>query len=218
MKRPMRIALALTTSLFLAVGSLGCSQSSAPTGGDEAVVEKEDDVRLEDVQLEGEDAEEALVEDGATQDGAQEAATQRIGAEGTGFVTIPESWVEFHDVDGNSSIQWCDGTPYTVISLNTFDLSTVPEEERASFTLEDAANSVWGNILNDGAAEDAVQGARVTLAGRDALQVYALFPDGSYLVCWLLEDDAGVIRYVAAEGTEDTIFDAVGYVEATYEL
>ena len=77
---------------------------------------------------------------------------------------------------------------------------------------------VWTNILNDGVGEDAVQGARVTLANRDALQVYALYPDGSYLVCWLLDDGNGTIRYVSAEGPESTIYDTVDMVQNTYEL
>ena len=72
-------------------------------------------------------------------------------------------------------------------------------------------------MLDDGVSEDAIQGARVKLAGRDALQVYGLYPDGSYLVCWLATDDAGTIRYVAAEGTENTIMDAVNIVQDTYE-
>ena len=65
-------------------------------------------------------------------------------------MSIPSTWVEFQDTDGNSSIQWCDGTPYTIISLNTFDMSSVPEDQRADFDVEDAANAVWANMLNDG--------------------------------------------------------------------
>lgn len=212
MKRLAKLALALTLSLSLA-GALGCSSGSQQDTSDSESIEKEEDVVLSEEDVAGTDETEA-------DSGETEAVTanKQIGAKGVGFVSVPENWVEFNDVDGNTSIQWCDGTPYTVISLNTFDLDSVPEEERAGYTTEDAANSVWQNMLNDGAVEDSVQGARVTLADHDALQVYGIYPDGSYLVTWLLQDEEGVIRYVAAEGTEETIMDTVTMVQDTYQL
>ena len=223
------LALALCTTVMTGCGG------NAPEA---ETVEKEEDVVLQEDQVTttDKDAEEDQKEDatsstdetadatekaddaGATEEEKPATQGQRVGAEGTGFVTIPDTWVEFHDTDGNSSLQWCDGTPYTVISLTTFDMDSVPEDQREGFGIEDAGNSVWINILNDGVDEEAIQGAHVKLAGRDAVQVYALYPDGSFLVTWLLQDDAGVIRYVAAEGTEKTIMDSVGIVESTYEL
>lgn len=183
------------------------------TAPEAEITQKEEDVVLQEDDASATDEEvEAVPESDA------ETATKHVGAEGVGFVDIPSTWVDFKDVDGNSSLQWCDGTPYTVVSLNTFDLSGLPEEDRASFTTEDAANSVWTNMLSDGAVEDSVTGARVTLAGRDAVQVYGTFPDGSTLVCWLVQDDAGVIRYAAAEGTDETIMEAFDIVDKTYQL
>ena len=66
--------------------------------------------------------------------------------------------------------------------------------------------------------EDSITGARVTLADRDAVQVYGTYPDGSILVCWLVQDDEGVIRYAAAEGTDETIMDAFDIINLTYQL
>lgn len=223
--RTALFAVALCTAVMTGCGA------NAPEA---ETVEKEEDVVLQEGQATGADKEQEKGSDSnvdeaanaseSTDDAEASAETenavegQRVGAEGTGFVTIPSDWVEFHDVDGNSSLQWCDGTPYTVISLNTFDMESVPEDQREGFGSEDAADSVWANILNDGVAEDHIQGAHVKLAGRDAVQVYALYPDGSFLVTWLLQDDAGTIRYVAAEGTDETIMGSVGIVESTYEL
>lgn len=230
MSRASRLALALALCLSMPLAA-GCSSDDGgatdDTKKEEEVVLTGDDITETD--LDGEDKDDTDdgswldldtdtddADDGATGDAGEQ--TQHVGADGIGFVDVPASWVEFKDVDGNSSIQWCDGTPYTIISLNTFNVDSVPEEERADFDAEDAANSVWANMLNDGCEEDSVQGAHVTLAGREALQVYGAYPDGSFLVCWLLEDDQGVIRYVAAEGTQDTIMDAVDIVEDTYAL
>ena len=180
---------------------------------------KETDLE-DDAEDDAEDEKESDADDADDKNDADDAdeQVQHVGADGIGFVDVPATWVKFTDVDGNDSIQWCDGTPYTIISLNTFDLDSVPEDQRADFDAEDAANSVWTNMLNDGCDEESVQGAHVTLAGRDAVQVYGAYPDGSFLVCWLVEDDDDAIRYVAAEGTQDTIMDAVGIVEGTYAL
>jgi hypothetical protein len=221
MSRASRLALSLALCLCLPLAA-GCSSDEGgatdDTKKEEEVVLTDEDVKETDLTDEAEDEDDKT--DAAEADDTDDAdeQTQHVGADGTGFVDVPATWVEFHDTDGNDSIQWCDGTPYTIISLNTFNVDSVPEEERADFDAEDAANSVWANMLNDGCEEDSVQGARVTLAGRDAVQVYGVYPDGSFLVCWLLQDDAGVIRYVAAEGTQDTITDSVEIVENTYAL
>ena len=62
-------------------------------------------------------------------------------------------------------------------------------------------------------------GATVTLAGREAYQVYAYFPDdGTFLVTWCVADDAGVVHYVAAEGPSDGLMDLVTLVEQSYSF
>lgn len=199
----------------LVAGALCLSVCACGAPAPEAdVTQKEEDVVLQEEETSTPE------EEADTQEPEAEATaeTKHVGADGVGFVDIPATWVEFQDTDGNTALQWCDGTPYTVVSLDTFDTSGLPEDERASFTPEDAANSVWNNMLNDGAVEDSITGARVTLADRDAVQVYGIHPDGSILVCWLVQDDEGVIRYAAAEGTDETIMDAFDIVNLTYQL
>ena len=231
------VPTALLALALCAAAITGCG-SSAPEGN---AVEKEEDVVLQEdtssvTEKDTTDSEEATTADetsdaavsgeaAATEDDADataitdtQAQGKRVGSDGIGYVTIPANWVDFEDTDGNASLQWCDGTPYTVISLNVFNMDSVPEDQSASFGPEQAAESVWMNMVNDGADEESIQGAHVKLAGRDAVQVYGVYPDGSFLVTWLLADDAGTIRYVAAEGTQDTIMDTVNIVESTYEL
>ena len=225
--RPAYLALVLSLALCLPFAA-ACSSSNKPDDSSSEKIEKEEDVVLSDDDTTETDLEELVDSQEDEEDEADDTEkesdddadeqTQRIGEKGIGFVEIPANWVEFKDVDGNDSIQWCDGTPYTVISLNVFDLSSVPAEQRGSFTAEDAASSVWTNMINDGAVEDEIQGAHVTLAGRDAVQVYGVYPDGSFLVTWIVPDDEGEFRYVAAEGTSETIMDAVNYVQLTYSL
>lgn len=209
-------ALALSLMMPLAAGCSGGQQAQPSEQAEQKPVEQES---AEQVKDDEKAPAETDAKDGASSaDSVATTSGKRVGADGIGFVTVPDTWVEFHDVDGNSSIQWC-ADDKTIISLNTFDVNSLPEDMREGFTAEDAANVVWNNMIyDDGAKEEDVQGARVTLAGREALQVYAYFPDASYLVCWLLQDDAGVIRYVSAEGTEASIMEAVSIVQDTYEL
>ena len=200
--------------------------TASVTDKDSTDAEKDAEVTQEETVATDETADAATTDDAATSGAATDAAAttgtqaedKRVGSDGIGYVTIPATWMEFKDTDGNSSLQWCDGTPYTVISLNTFNMDSVPEDQRESFGPENAAESVWMNMINDGADEESIQGAHVKLAGRDAVQVYGVYPDGGFLVTWLLTDDAGTIRYVSAEGTQDTISDTVSIVESTYEL
>lgn len=209
-------ALALSLTMPLAAGCSGGQQAQSSEQAEQKPAEQEPAEQVKEDEKTSAEADKK--DDTSSSDTVATTSGQRVGAEGIGFVTVPDNWVEFHDVDGNSSIQWC-ADDKTIISLNTFDVSSLPEEMREGFTAEDAANVVWDNMIyDDGAKEEDVQGARVTLAGREALQVYAYFPDATYLVCWLLQDDAGVIRYVSAEGTEASIMEAVNIVQDTYEL
>lgn len=222
--RTSHIALAIVLSL--ATPLVGCGTSPMPTEDDLArdaiEQEREEDVVLtdDDVELSDPDAEpfEDEFAEGETEEPAASDATQHVGSDEVGYVDLPATWVEFKDVDGNDSIQWCDGTPYTIITMDLFNMDSVPADQRANYTTEDAANAVWDNILADGVAEEDVQGARVALAGTEAIQVYAYYPDGTYLVCYLVEDDAGVIHYISVEGPSSTIMEAVQIVEDTYTM
>lgn len=148
---------------------------------------------------------------------AQTADTKRVGKEGVGFVSVPNDWVSFKDVEGGTDVQFSSPDTSCIITLNTFDMSTVPEDQRATFDAMAAANAVGNNIAADEGVED-VQGATVTLAGRTAYQIYAAYSDGSFLVTWSLADDDGAIHYVAAEGPSDSIMDVVEMVEGSYSF
>ena len=223
MRRQKHLALALSLVLALGVaGLVGCSSGNAgKPASDEATekVEKEEDVLLgEDDASEFDVDEEAKPVDEPEPEPEPTEETQHVGAEGIGFVDIPASWIEFHDAEGGDDLQWCDGTPYTIVTLNVIDLSDLDESQRSELTLEQAATNILSHMVDEGADQDSIGGAHLTLGGRDALQAYGRYADGSTLVFWLVPDDAGNSRYVAAEGTDDTIMDAVGIVEDSYQL
>ena len=189
---------------------------------DEAAPEKDDATETAPAESDEGEPAPAPTENEATDtadDTTKEGETMHVGAEGVGFVDIPSTWVEFQDAAGGDDLQWCDGTPYTIVTLNVIDVSaSLTPEERESFTVETAANNIIGHLIDEGMDESSITGAHVTLAGRDAVQVYGSYSSGSILVVWLLEDDAGNYRYVSAEGTPDTIMDAFNIVDSTYQL
>lgn len=225
MRRLSRVTLALILSLSI-TGVVGCGSSGSSEPAPTDAAEKEEDVVLQeddvtefdpDAREEEPEAEEPEAEEVADVAPAEE--TQHVGADGVGYVDIPASWVEFKDAEGGDDLQWCDGTPYTIITLNVIDLgATLTPEQRETFTTETAANNILAHVIEEGMDQESARGAHVTLAGRDAVQAYGSYPDGSTLVFWIVEDDQGNYRYVSAEGTDDTILDTVGIIEASYQL
>ena len=231
MRRLPKLALSLALVLSLGiVGTVGCSSGSSEETNAAAAAtestEKEEDVVLTDDDVTEFDADELEAEVEAETDSEAEVGTvpdeetKHVGADGIGFVDIPASWIEFKDAEGGDDLQWCDGTPYTIVTLNVINLSeALSEEERADFTIETALNNIANHLLEEGMDEESITGAHVTLAGRDAVQVYGMYPDeGLMLVVWLVEDDAGNYRYVSAEGTTETILNSVAIVESSYTL
>ena len=201
--------VAASSALALAVSLVACG--AAPS--DEPAPEPAD--VIEDVELDEEDTgldDAEGIADAGTDDAAQ--ATQRIGTPDYGYVDVPADYIPFTDVAGGTDLQFSDVTGTSIFTLNTFDLSSLSEDERDAFTLYDAAQTLAGN--NDQAADD-VQGATVELCGRTAYQVYAWYEeDDTFLVAWVVDDPEGTIHYVCVEGPGDTILDNVELVEETY--
>ena len=46
--------------------------------------------------------------------------TQWIGSDDYGYVKVPQSWIQFKDVNGGDDIQYSDGTDINIVTLNTF--------------------------------------------------------------------------------------------------
>lgn len=219
MRRLSHLVPAVTFALALSLGAAvmtGCSSGSTDEPAAPVAEEtKEEATTDKEATPEAVDSDDEAETDTKTDADASNVATQHVGADGVGFVDIPADWKPFQDASGGDDLQWCDGTPYTIVTLNVIELS---EQDRASLTLDDAANNIAAHLLDEGMDEESLNGAHVTLAGRDATQLYGMYPDGSVLVVWLLEDDSGNYRYVSAEGTTDTVVDAVSIVEVSYAL
>ena len=141
-------ALILSLSLT-ACGSNKQEQSESPeptkeetaqvTTGEEATGQEQADTQSE-----------AESTSTTTESSTTVTANQRVGAEGIGFVDVPADWVTFKDTAGGTDLQWSDLTGTSIVTMNTFDMESVPEEERASFDAKRAAESVWISIESNG--------------------------------------------------------------------
>lgn len=146
---------------------------------------------------------------------------QTVGTEEFGYVSIPDDWLRFYDLDGGTDFQYSDPTHACIITLNVFSDEGLTEEQKAQLTDELAAQSLWYNLEQNGVQD--IQGAHVTLNGIPALQVYGVFTSEDYdqtsiIVCWTFQSEDGVLHYVAAEAPVEQSLEVVGYVENSYIL
>lgn len=146
---------------------------------------------------------------------------QTVGTGEFGYVTVPDTWMKFTDLDGGTDFQYSNPQGTSIITLNTFSFDDLTEEQKSQVDLESAAQSVWYNLENNQVS--GIEGARVTLGPYDALQIYGYFTSEDYglesgIVCWVFESSDGVFHYVAAEAALDDLMDVVSYVEDSYTL
>ncbi|NLY72860.1 MAG: hypothetical protein GX079_04125 [Tissierellia bacterium] len=209
--------------LVISILSLGCQSKEKAQEDPVQLIEQEQDKKEKsnDLNLEEAEDEEDKEDKEQVKEDQEEVLMQRVGEKGIGFISIPEDWVEFVDLNVNDSIQYSNILGTSIISLNTFYISSLSEEEQAEFTLEDAANSLWYNLENSGVEN--IEGAIVELDQREAYQVYGYFTSQDYnlpsiIITWLLEGDDGNIHYVAAEAAVEDIDQVFDYVEDNYSV
>lgn len=122
----------------------------------------------------------------------EEEEGKRVGSEEFGYITVPDNWYKFIDVDGNDTLQYSYANVY-IATLYAIDTETADAETYA--------NSCWYTIENAGATN--IKGAQVTVAGYDAYQVYGYYEEENiWLVMWFFETGDGKTRYIAIEGPD----------------
>lgn len=137
--------------------------------------------------------------------------TKKVGKERYGFVEVPSYWKDFKDVDLPSDttvIQYSDPSGSSIITMDV--------TENYEHDIENTAQQGAQIMQNEGAS---VEGARVSIGGYEAYQVYGYYEnDGTILVAWYFKDENNALHYVSAEGTLHDVSDVVEYVEKTYSL
>lgn len=118
----------------------------------------------------------------------------RVGNDDFGYISIPNTWVNFKDVNGNSTLQYTDNGSWIV---------TIYAMPTTQMTAEAWANSVYKAIVNNGGQN--IQTSTSTIDVYNALKITAYYPkQKKYLATWFFESKAGKTHYLAIEGPESS--------------
>ena len=143
--------------------------------------------------------------------------TQWIGSDDYGYVKVPQSWIQFKDVNGGDDIQYSDGTDINIVTLNTFKAEQfgISESELEKVDHIQISNSIYQS-KSESSDFSKVWGSKSRIGGYDAYQVNCIAKTGKYLVIWIFKSDDGKFRYVSLEGNLDTIKELAPTIEESW--
>ena len=143
--------------------------------------------------------------------------TQWIGSDDYGYVKVPQSWIQFKDVNGGDDIQYCDGTDINIVTLNTFKAEQfgISESELEKVDPIQISNSIYQS-KSESSDFSKVWGSKSKIGGYDAYQVNCIAKTGKYLVIWIFKSDDGKFRYVSLEGNLDSIKELAPTIEESW--
>ena len=143
--------------------------------------------------------------------------TQWIGSDDYGYVKVPQSWIQFKDVNGGDDIQYSDGTDINIVTLNTFKAEQfgISESELEKVDPIQISNSIYQS-KSESPDFSKVWGSKSIIGGYDAYQVNCIAKTGKYLVIWIFKSDDGKFRYVSLEGNLDTIKELAPTIEESW--
>lgn len=143
--------------------------------------------------------------------------TQWIGSDDYGYVKVPQSWIQFKDVNGGNDIQYSDGTDINIVTLNTFKAEQfgISESELEKVDPIQISNSIYQS-KSESPDFSKVWGSKSRIGGYDAYQVNCIAKTGKYLVIWIFKSDDGKFRYVSLEGDLDTIKELAPTIEESW--
>ena len=76
--------------------------------------------------------------------------TQRVGSDDYGYISIPDNWIKFTDVDGGDSVQYTDGSGYNIVTMNTYTKEKANIGEGEEFNAETIAQRIayhWKSMI-----------------------------------------------------------------------
>ena len=104
---------------------------------------------------------------------------QPVGDDENGYIQVPLGYLPFQDEDVEGLTQYCDTTGKNIVTLDRYD----------NIDYQTVANNLRGYMEAQEDIED-LNGAKVTVAGYTALQLYGHYTDGYFLVAWSIQDPA----------------------------
>ena len=115
---------------------------------------------------------------------------------------------------GNSSTGTNSSSTSTTDKSSTSSSST----ESETVTIDDAIKAIIYHAKEYDVTDDNIQQEQTTLAYREATKLSITYGDGTRVICWVLTDDSGNVRYVAAEAPSESVDEVAAIVESTYSF
>lgn len=118
-----------------------------------------------------------------------------VGTKEYGYVKVPNDWVQFYDVDGNSSFQYSDKTGNYIISLKAYDVKQINSYDNMSNIY---AKLVQSNEITNIKTEHKY----INNYDTNILSGYYSNND-KYIIIWTFDDNQGKSHYISLEGGKD---------------
>ncbi len=151
--------------------------------------------------------------DASTQASSTDAAASTNGTESNGTTSANSTTSQSTSGSATTSTE---GTSSTGSTASKSSSST--SEEAKPVTVDEAVAAVIKHAKEYDVTDDNIVQEAATLANRDATKLTITYGDGTEVICWILTDDSGNVRYVAAEAPADSVAEVASIVENTYSF
>ena len=142
--------------------------------------------------------------------------TQRVGSDDYGYISIPDNWIKFTDVDGGDSVQYTDGSGYNIVTMNAYTKEKANIGEGEEFNAETIAQRIVYHWKDNKEVDD-FWGAKSTVAGNEAFQINVVLKSTQNLTVWVFKQGDKVYM-MSFEGDEDTLYEFIPYIEDTWSV
>ena len=142
--------------------------------------------------------------------------TQRVGSDDYGYISIPDNWIKFTDVDGGDSVQYTDGSGYNIVTMNAYTKEKANIGEGEEFNAETIAQRIAYHWKDKKEVDD-FWGAKSTVAGNEAFQINVVLKSTQNLTVWVFKQ-GDKVYIMSFEGDEDTLYEFIPYIEDTWSV
>ena len=149
-------------------------------------------------------------------DSSKTTGTQRVGSDDYGYISIPDNWIKFTDVDGGDSVQYTDGSGYNIVTMNAYTKEKANIGEGEEFNAETIAQRIAYHWKDNKEVDD-FWGAKSTVAGNEAFQINVVLKSTQNLTVWVFKQGDKVYM-MSFEGDEDTLYEFIPYIEGTWSV
>ena len=149
-------------------------------------------------------------------DSSKTTGTQRVGSDDYGYISIPDNWIKFTDVDGGDSVQYTDGSGYNIVTMNAYTKEKANIGEGEEFNAETIAQRIAYHWKDNKEVDD-FWGAKSTVAGNEASQINVVLKSTQNLTVWVFKQGDKVYM-MSFEGDEDTLYEFIPYIEDTWSV